>query len=183
MADSILEQKGKKILESGIGTEFIVSYYRERYDEAKANYRRLEDKVNYLLAVIGVETSAILAIFGSLDFNKSSISEIFLKLALLFLCACILSLVACFYFLWHSWGLRSVPYMPIHKKPVEHDFLLTGTKELVLRYHMIKYGKAVTEIEKLHKQKAIYVRNLFNYVALSFGFFILSVTFLMINKA
>ncbi|MGR7548710.1 hypothetical protein ACU6YF_11475 [Klebsiella aerogenes] len=172
----------KEDIEQGIGTEFIVAYYRERYDEAKANYRRLEDKVNFLLAVIGVEASAILAIFGSLNISPSSIGEIFLKLALLFLCACILSLVMCFYYLWHSWGLRAIPYMPTHKTREQHDYLLTGQIELVLKYHMIKYGEAVSRIEELHKKKAIYVNNLFDFVALSFGFFILSVTFLMINK-
>lgn len=182
MADVIIEDNNKS-KDIGIGTEFIVSYYRERYDEAKANYRRLEDKVNFLLAIIGVEASAILAIFGSLDFSKISGNELFFKLAILCLCSCILSLVVCFYYLWHSWGLRTVPYMPIHRTPKAHDFLFSGPKELILRYHMEKYGKAVSMIETLHKEKAIYVTNLFNYIALSFGFFILSVTFLMINKA
>lgn len=172
-----------EVEDSGIGSEFIISYYRERYEETKSNYRRLEDKVNYLLAVLGVEVSALLTIFGSLELNKSFGKEIFYQLAVLFLCACVLSVVFCFYYLWHAWGLRPVPYMPTHKKPVEHDFLFNGDKEIILRYHMIQYGEAVSQIEELHKGKAIYVRSLFNYVALSFGFFILSVTFLLISKA
>jgi len=182
MGDDVGEHV-KESKDIGIGAEFIASYYRERYEEAKANYRRLEDKVNFLLAVIGVEASAILAIFGSIDLSKSYGSQVFFKLAVLCLCSCVLSLVVCFYYLWHSWGLRTVPYMPTHKTPAQHDFLFKGPTELILRYHMLKYGSAVSKIEALHKEKAIYVANLFNYVALSFVFFIISVAFLMINKA
>ena len=166
-----------------IGADFISSYYKDRYEEAKSTYRRLEDKVNYLLAILAVETSALLAVFGTVDFKSGLKSNWFLTLSILCAYLCFVCIVMCFFFLWRTWGLKDIPKMPIHKRKEEHDFLLYGDKIKTLRYHMFQYGKAVELIESLHKEKAVYARYLFEGIALSFGFFVLSVTFLLINKA
>lgn len=160
----------------------ILSFYKDRYDEARTSYRRLEDKVNYLVAVIGLEATALLAIFSTVDSSKISSTSLFLNFCLLFLFLCMVSVIFSFYYLWYSLGLRGLPKVvgPRHKEA--HDFFLTEVNEKIVRYLMVIYGSAVNKIELLHKAKAVYVQKLFNAVALSFVLLMISVLFLFFSK-
>ncbi|EFF3103554.1 hypothetical protein SO235_003456 [Escherichia coli] len=94
---SIDTTEEQKAIET-IGADFISSYYKDRYEEAKSTYRRLEDKVNYLLAILAVETSALLAVFGTVDFKSGLKSNWFLTLSILCAYLCFVCIVMCFFF-------------------------------------------------------------------------------------
>ncbi|MDI8507049.1 hypothetical protein MJM81_26880, partial [Salmonella enterica subsp. enterica serovar Lubbock] len=107
----------------GLEIDTILSYSKERYEEVKATYRRLEDKANFLLAVLGVEISALLAVFGSFELGQQLKTSLSARLSLLCLCSCFVCLVVCFYYLWKSWELRNIPKMPVYRTAEQHDFL------------------------------------------------------------
>lgn len=173
-----MENKNKMEL----SRELILSFYKDRYDEARVSYRRLEDKVNYLVAVIGLEATALLAIFSTVDSSKISSTSIYLNFCLLFLFSCMVSVIFSFYYLWHSLGLKGLPKVVGPRSQEAHNFFLTEESDKVVRYLMVIYGVAVNKIETLHKVKAVYVQRLFNAVALSFVLLITSVLFLFFSK-
>ncbi|EAA3000171.1 TPA: hypothetical protein G8L57_001390 [Salmonella enterica] len=166
----------------GLEIDTILSYSKERYEEVKATYRRLEDKANFLLAVLGVEISALLAVFGSFELGQKLKTSLSARLSLLCLCSCFVCLVVCFYYLWKSWELRNIPKMPVYRTAEQHDFLLKGNRDNTVRFHLIMYRRAIDSIEKIHKEKSAFVNELFRWMAMSFVFFIISVTCMLINK-
>lgn len=166
----------------GLEIDTILSYSKERYEEVKATYRRLEDKANFLLAVLGVEISALLAVFGSFELGQKLKTSLSTRLSLLCLCSCFVCLVVCFYYLWKSWELRNIPKMPVYRTAEQHDFLLKGNRDDTVRFHLIMYRRAIDSIEKIHKEKSAFVNELFRWMAMSFVFFIISVTCMLINK-
>ncbi|EBK3240142.1 TPA_asm: hypothetical protein GBX98_02265 [Salmonella enterica subsp. enterica] len=166
----------------GLEIDTILSYSKERYEEVKATYRRLEDKANFLLAVLGVEISALLAVFGSFELGQKLKTSLSARLSLLCLCSCFVCLVVCFYYLWKSWELRNIPKMPVYRTAEQHDFLLKGDRDNTVRFHLIMYRRAIDSIEKIHKEKSAFVNELFRWMAMSFVFFIISVTCMLINK-
>ncbi|ECH8732830.1 hypothetical protein EP98_14085 [Salmonella enterica subsp. enterica] len=166
----------------GLEIDTILSYSKERYEEVKATYRRLEDKANFLLAVLGVEISALLAVFGSFELGQQLKTSLSARLSLLCLCSCFVCLVVCFYYLWKSWELRNIPKMPVYRTAEQHDFLLKGNRDDTVRFHLIMYRRDIDSIEKIHKEKSAFVNELFRWMAMSFVFFIISVTCMLINK-
>ncbi|EFO0304287.1 hypothetical protein D0Y99_18855 [Escherichia coli] len=166
----------------GLEVDTILSYSRDRYEEVKTTYRRLEDKANFLLAVLGVEISALLAVFGSFELGQQLKTSLSARLSLLCLCSCFVCLVFCFYYLWKCWELRSIPKMPVHRTPEQHEFLLRGSRDDTVRFHLIMYGRAIDRIEKIHKEKSAFVNELFRWMVMSFVFFIISVTCMLISK-
>lgn len=166
----------------GLEIDTILSYSKERYEEVKATYRRLEDKANFLLAVLGVEISALLAVFGFFELGQKLKTSLSARLSLLCLCSCFVCLVVCFYYLWKSWELRNIPKMPVYRTAEQHDFLLKGNRDNTVRFHLIMYRRAIDSIEKIHKEKSAFVNELFRWMAMSFVFFIISVTCMLINK-
>ncbi len=166
----------------GLEIDTILSYSKERYEEVKATYRRLEDKANFLLAVLGVEISALLAVFGSFELGQKLKTSLSARLSLLCLCSCFVCLVVCFYYLWKSWELRNIPKMPVYRTAEQHDFLLKGNRDNTVRFHLIMYRRAIDSIEKIHKEKSAFVNELFRWMAMSFVFFIISVMCMLINK-
>lgn len=166
----------------GLEIDTILSYSKERYEEVKATYRRLEDKANFLLAVLGVEISALLAVFGSFELGQQLKTSLSARLSLLCLCSCFVCLMVCFYYLWKSWELRNIPKMPVYRTAEQHDFLLKGDRDDTVRFHLIMYRRAIDSIEKIHKEKSAFVNELFRWMAMSFVFFIISVTCMLINK-
>lgn len=166
----------------GLEIDTILSYSKERYEEVKATYRRLEDKANFLLAVLGVEISALLAVFGAFELGQKLKTSLSARLSLLCLCSCFVCLVVCFYYLWKSWELRNIPKMPVYRTAEQHDFLLKGNRDNTVRFHLIMYRRAIDSIEKIHKEKSAFVNELFRWMAMSFVFFIISVTCMLINK-
>lgn len=166
----------------GLEIDTILSYSKERYEEVKATYRRLEDKANFLLAVLGVEISALLAVFGSFELGQQLKTSLSARLSLLCLCSCFVCLMVCFYYLWKSWELRNIPKMPVYRTAEQHDFLLKGDRDDTVRFHLIMYRRTIDSIEKIHKEKSAFVNELFRWMAMSFVFFIISVTCMLINK-
>lgn len=154
----------------GLEIDTILSYSKERYEEVKATYRRLEDKANFLLAVLGVEISALLAVFGSFELGQQLKTSLSARLSLLCLCSCFVCLVVCFYYLWKSWELRNIPKMPVYRTAEQHDFLLKGDRDDTVRFHLIMYRRAIDSIEKIHKEKSAFVNELFRWMAMSFVF-------------
>lgn len=166
----------------GLEIDTILSYSRERYEEVKATYRRLEDKANFLLAVLGVETSALLAVFGSFELGQQLKTSLSARLSLLCLCSCFICLMFCFFYLWKCWALRNIPKMPVLRTKEQREFVLKGSRDDTVHYHLIMYRKAIDSIEVIHKEKSVFVNELFRWMAMSFVFFILSVTCMLINK-
>ncbi|EBQ3684731.1 hypothetical protein BEQ15_20115 [Salmonella enterica] len=72
--------------------------------------------------------------------------------------------------------------MPVYRTAEQHDFLLKGDRDDTVRFHLIMYRRAIDSIEKIHKEKSAFVNELFRWMAMSFVFFIISVTCMLINK-
>ena len=111
----------------GLDADLAISYARDRYEEVKSAYRRVEDKANFLLAILGVEISSLLAVFGLINPPQLIDSGLSVKLMFLFLCACCICVAICFVYLWSSWRLMDMPRMPIHRNRKEHDFFFVGS--------------------------------------------------------
>lgn len=180
MGKTFMEDKPQP--EVGLDAALVIAYAKDRYDEVKASYRRLEDKANFLLAVLGVETSALLAISGSAWISNSIENNAFTKIMIISFFFCFICIAMCFYNLWHSWRLRNIPRMPIHRKENEHDFYFTGQKKYIIKYYLMMYARVSDEIEKLHKEKTRYVNNVFEWMATSFILFICSVICMLLSK-
>lgn len=168
--------------QSGLDTDTILSYAKDRYEEAKISYKRLEDKANFLLAFLGLETSALLAVFSLADVAIYIKYSIFVKLSVALFLLCLTCIVMCFFHLWKSWVLKNVPRMPIHDKEKQHNHLLTGDAREIIRYYLVAYAKATRLIEGLHREKAEHINKLFLWLALSFVYFTLSIIFILISK-
>lgn len=169
-------------INKGMSTDFILSYYKDRYDEARTIYRRLEDKVNYMLAVLGLEASALITFVGLSNFDFSKEFNLAAKFSVYFIFLCAFLIIFSFYCVWKSLALKNVPKMPIHSTREQIDFLLLGSTDLNIKYHLLMYVEAVESIESIHEKKSLYVYYLFNGLAISFIFFTLSVFFLFLSK-
>lgn len=163
-------------------TSELCAYYKERYEEVKTTFRRLEDKVNYLLAALAMEISVLIAIFGSASDVFNSLEKLSVKLFILFSIFCCVHVVLSMYFLGKAWELKTIPKMPTPEKEADHNMLLSFDEVAAHRHLIVLYCKAVREIEVLHKTKACHVNNLFLSLALSFAFFIISTFSLVLGK-
>lgn len=172
----------ERILPPKFSTSELCAYYKERYEEVKTTFRRLEDKVNYLLAALAMEISVLVAIFGAASDVFNNLEKLSVKLFILFSVFCCAHIVLSMYFLGKAWELKTIPKMPTPEKQQEHDALLIIDEVDAHRHLIVLYCRAVREIEKLHKAKACYVNNLFLSLALSFAFFIISTFSLILGK-
>ncbi|BEN30049.1 hypothetical protein ACSJL4_001969 [Serratia nematodiphila] len=161
----------------------VCTYYKERYEEAKTSYRRLEDKVNYLLAALAMEVSVIIAICGIITNSSARLEGVWGFLLLSSALSCFLFVILASFFLVKSWRLVSVPRMPAPSEGKMHNAMLRNWDKVdACRAFIVLYSKVIKKIDKIHEIKACAVENLFKALSLSYVFLIISILLIALRK-
>lgn len=133
----------------------VCTYYKERYEEAKTSYRRLEDKVNYLLAALAMEVSVIIAICGIITNSSARLEGVGIFIAIF----CSLLLFIRYFgiiFLVKSWRLVSVPRMPAPSEGKMHNAMLRNWDKVdACRAFIVLYSKVIKKSIKFTKLKLV----------------------------
>lgn len=165
-----------------INSAEICAYYKERYDEVKTSYRRMEDKVNNLLTALVLEVSVILAVCGGFADAFDDLSKLSTKFFILFMGACCVFLGFSVYYLGHSWRPMPMANMPTQYEAQAQISLLNLPKKKVHGFLISLYAEAVSEINKIHSYKVAYVGGLFLYLSLSYVFLVMSIISLVLRR-
>lgn len=158
------------------------TYFKERYEEVKASYRRLEDKVNYMLTVLALEVTVFIAVCGSATFSLTENMSLSAKGFLLFAITCFLTITISIYYLGKSWQLKPFPRMPSPADRTAQDRILSMQPIEMHRHLTVLYSKAIDEIECIHIEKAFWVNRMFHFITASFILLLLSTTCIFIGK-
>lgn len=160
----------------------VSSYYKERYEEVKVSYRRLEDKVNYMLTVLALEVTVFIAVCGSATFSFTENVSLSAKGFLLFAVICFLTITISIYYLGKSWQLKRIPRMPSPADRNAHNAMLSMQYIEMHKHLTVLYSKAIDEIECIHEEKAFWVSRMFHFITASFILLLLSTTCIFIGK-
>ena len=160
----------------------ICTYYKERYDEAYVTYRRLEDKVNYMFAALAMEVSVLIALYGAAFGVLDNLESLSIKLFVLFSAGCCACVGFSMFYLGRTWELKLMPKMPSPRTEASHKGIFNSSEKVIHRHFVVFYSKAVFKIEELHTTKATYANKLFLSLALSYGFFVISLISLISGK-